>query len=208
MGRKLIGVSVGFLLTIILAFYLFPVEYDTLIGWLAPFFGPWLRFAFMFLFLIFADFAAYPNILIIWAVVGLIAGLFVRSLWGSIPVAIGIFLLAFIMMIVGFIGMLVPLLTGGLGEFDFFALLGSMPPGVALDVFSAPVLGPIIQNLLMGMGEGLPGMGGGLDISSILTILQDAILSVIMQAVKNFVVLVVATTIGGGLGRVIRRPED
>jgi hypothetical protein len=204
MGRKLVGVSVGFLLTIVLSFYLFPVEYDALIGWLAPFFGPWLRFAFMFLFIIFADPITYTNVLIIWAVVGFVAGLFARSIWGSIPVAIGIFLLSFIMMIVGFVGMLVPFLTGGMAEFDFMALLGTMPPGVILDIFSAPVLGPIIESLM----GGILGMGTGFDVSSILTVIQDAILSVIIQAVINLVILVVATAIGGGLGRIIRKPED
>jgi len=208
MGRKLVGVSVGFLLTIVLAFYLFPIEYDALISWLAPFFGPWLRFAFMFLFIIFADPFAYTNVLIIWAIVGLISGLFVRSIWGSIPVAIGIFLLSFIMMIVGFVAMLVPFLTGGMTDFDFMALLGTMPPGVALDIFSAPVLGPIIQSLLGGLGETMGGMGAGFDFSSILTVIQDAILTVIFQAIINFVILVVATAIGGGIGRVIRKPED
>ncbi len=207
MGRKLVGLSVGFLITIVLAFYLFPIQYEGLIGWLAPFFGPWLRFAFMFLFIIFADFLAYPTVLIIWVAVGLIAGLFVRSIWGSIPVAIGIFLLAFIMMIVGFVGMLVPFLSGGMAELDFMALFASMPPGVAFDVFSAPVLGPIIQALMGGMGETLFGMGGG-DMSAILLMLQDAILSVVWQAIKNFAALVVATAIGGLIGRVIRRPED
>ncbi|MFX1562440.1 MAG: hypothetical protein ACFFDP_03950 [Promethearchaeota archaeon] len=208
MGRKLVGLSLGFLLTIVLSFYLFPVEYDGLISWLAPFFGPWLRFAFMFLFIIFADPLAYTNVLMIWAIAGLISGLFVRSIWGSIPVAIGIFLLSFIMMIVGFVAMLVPFLTGGMAGFDFMALLGTMPPGVALDIFSAPVLGPIIQSLMGGLGEALPGMGAGLDITSITAVIQDAILRVIFQAIINFVILVVATAIGGVIGRVIRRPED
>ena len=61
MGRKLIGLTIGFLLTIVLAFYLFPTGYGALIRWLAPYFGPWLRFVFMFIFVLFGDFFSFNH---------------------------------------------------------------------------------------------------------------------------------------------------
>ena len=101
MGRKLIGLSVGFLLTISIAFFMIPVEYNSIILWLAPYFGPWLRFFLMYMFLIFANPLTFTANIAIWAVIGVVAGLFVRSLWGAIPVAIFIYGLAFFMLVIG-----------------------------------------------------------------------------------------------------------
>jgi len=207
MGRKLIGLTVGFLLMIVLAFYLVSPEYDAIVRWLAPYLGPWLRFAFMFLILIFADSFAFPSILIIWVVTGIIAGLLTRSHWGGIPVAIGIFLLTFLMLVVGFAGMLIPLAMGGL-NIDFTAFLAAIPSDVSiLDILSAPVIGPIINMLLGGLGDLFGGGGGGsMGLEAILGSIQGIIVYIIIQAVKNFVTLLICTMIGGGIGRLIKKP--
>jgi hypothetical protein len=205
MGRTLIGLTVGFLLMIVLAFYLVSPEYDAIVRWLAPYLGPWLRFALMFLILIFADSFAFPSILIIWAVTGIIAGLLTRSHWGGIPVSIGIFLLAFLMLVVGFAGMLIPLFMGGL-NIDFMAFFTAIPSDVSiLEILSAPVIGPIIQMIIGSVGD-LFG-GGSLGLDAILGSIQGIIGYIILQAVKNFVTLLVCTMIGGGIGRLIKKPQ-
>jgi hypothetical protein len=205
MGRKLIGLTVGFLLMIVLAFYLVSPEYDAIVRWLAPYLGPWLRFALMFLILIFADSFAFPSILIIWAVTGMFAGLLTRSHWGGIPVSIGIFLLAFLMLVVGFAGMLIPLFMGGLNV-DFMAFFTAIPSDVSiLEILSAPVIGPIIQMIIGSVGD-LFG-GGSLGLDTILGSIQGIIGYIILQAVKNFVTLLVCTMIGGGIGRLIKKPR-
>jgi hypothetical protein len=205
MGRKLIGLTVGFLLMIVLAFYLVSPEYDAIVRWLAPYLGPWLRFALMFLILIFADSFAFPSILIIWAVTGMFAGLLTRSHWGGIPVSIGIFLLAFLMLVVGFAGMLIPLFMGGLNV-DFMAFFTAIPNDVSiLEILSAPVIGPIIQMIIGSVGD-LFG-GGSLGLDTILGSIQGIIGYIILQAVKNFVTLLVCTMIGGGIGRLIKKPQ-
>lgn len=207
MGRKLIGLTVGFLLMIVLAFYLVSPEYDAIVRWLAPYLGPWLRFALMFLILIFADSFAFPSILIIWAVTGIIAGLLTRSHWGGIPVSIGIFLLTFLMMVVGFAGMLIPLFMGGL-NIDFMAFFAAIPSDVSiLDILSAPVIGDIINMILGSAGEMFGGGGGSLGLDAILGSIQGIIVYIILQAVKNFVTLLVCTMIGGGIGRLIKKPQ-
>lgn len=209
MGRKLSGLTVGFLLTLLLAFYLFPPEYDAIIRWLAPFFGPWLRFAFMFLFLVFANPLSYPTVAIIWVIVGLIAGLLCRSHWGAVGVGISIFLLTFLMLIFGVVGMLVPMLTGGsLASLDPIALLGTIPPDVSIfDILSAPVIGPIIESILTGLGDVFGGSGGPtLDIAGLL---QTTIINaIVIPAIMNAVILIIAGVIGGTIGRAIKRPED
>ena len=208
MGRKLIGVSVGFLLTIVLAFYLFPIQYDALIGWLAPFFGPWLRFAFMFLFIIFADFLAYPNVLIIWVVVGLIAGLFVRSLWGAIPVAMVISTLTFIMMLVGLAAAFLPLLlSGGSGGIDFMSILTTIPPDVSVfNILNAPVIGPIMNAVTGGLGD-ITG-GGMTDPTAFMGVLQSILVeTLVLPAALNFIILTVAAVIGGLIGRSFFPPD-
>jgi hypothetical protein len=207
MGRKLIGLTVGFLLMIVLAFYLVSPEYDAIVRWLAPYLGPWLRFALMFLILIFADSFAFPSILIIWAVTGITAGLLTRSHWGGIPVSIGIFLLSFLMMVVGFAGMLIPLFMGG-PSIDFMAFFTAIPSDVSiLEILSAPVIGPIINMLLGSLGDLFGGGGGGsLGLDAILGSIQGIIVYIILQAVKNFVTLLVCTMIGGGIGRLIKKP--
>jgi hypothetical protein len=208
MGRKLIGLTVGFLLMIVLAFYLLSPEYDAIIRWLAPYLGPWLRFALMFLILIFADSFTFPTLLIIWVVTGIIAGLLTRSYWGAIPVAISIFALTFLMLVVGFAGVLLPLFMGGL-DIDFAAFFAAIPSDVSiLDILSAPVIGPIIEMILGGVGDLFGGGGGGsLGLGAILSSIQGIIVYIILQAVKNFVTLLVCTVIGGGIGRLIKRPQ-
>jgi hypothetical protein len=208
MGRKLIGLTVGFLLTVLLAFYMFPPEYDAIIRWLAPFFGPWLRFVFMFLFLVFANPLTYTTVAIIWIIVGLIAGLLSRSHGGAVGVGVVIFLLAFLMLVFGVIGMLVPsLLGGGLAGLDPIALLSTIPPDVSIfEIISAPVIGPIVESLLTGLGDIFGGSGGPtLDIAGLLqTVFLNAL---IVPAIMNAVILIVAGLIGGAIGRAIKRPD-
>jgi hypothetical protein len=208
MGRKLIGLTVGFLLTIVLTFYLISPEYDAIVRWLAPYLGPWLRFALMFLILIFGDSFTFLSLLIVWAVTGIAAGLLTRSYWGAIPVAICIFLLTFLMLVVGFVGMLIPLFTGGGPGIDFMAFFAAIPSDVSvLDILSAPVIGPIIQMLIGGFGDLFGGGGGGsMGLEAILGSIQGIIGYIILQAVKNFVTLLVCTIIGGGIGRLIKKP--
>lgn len=207
MGRKLIGLTVGFLLMIVLAFYLVSPEYDAIVRWLAPYLGPWLRFAFMFLILIFADSFAFPSILIIWAATGIVAGLLTRSYWGAIPVAICIFILTFVMLVVGFVAMLIPLFLGGGPGIDFMAFFAAIPSDVSvLDIISAPVIGPIIQMLLGSLGDLFGGGGGSMGIEAFLASIQGIVGYIILQAVKNFVTLLACTIIGGGIGRLIKKP--
>ncbi len=205
MGRKLIGITVGLLLTIVLAFYLFPPEYNAMVSWLAPFFGSWLRFAFMFLFILLADCFAYPTVLILWVAVGLIAGLFARSTWGSIGIGLVIFLVTFGLMVLGFASIIIPMATD-LGSFDFMGLLGAIPPDVSMfDILGSPVIGDIIS-LLMENTAILPELMA--DPSNILSLILTTFFPVIINGVKNLVILIVCIFIGGFIGRIIRKPES
>lgn len=205
MGRKLIGLSVGFLLTMAMAFFMIPVEYNNIILWLAPYLGPWLRFFLMYLFIIFAHPLTYTSVIVIWGVIGFIMGMFVRSFWGTIPVAIFIFGLTFLMLIVGIVAMVVPLLLSGGGGIDFLAMLSNIPPTVSLfDIIDAPVIGPLIDAATGGL-EGL--LGGGADPSALLTMLQSLIVNtIVLPAVLNFAVLLITAMIGGLIGRRIFPP--
>jgi len=151
MGRKLIGLVTGFTLTVVLAFVFFPPQYDAIIRWLSPYLGPWIRFAFIFLFVIFADCLAYPTVLITWVIVGLVTGLLCRSYWGAIPVAIVIFVLSFLMMIIGFANTVLSLLffSGGLDLDILLVMFTAVPPDVSiLDILNAPIIGPILAVLI------------------------------------------------------------
>ncbi len=208
MGRKLIGLSVGFLLTIALAFFLLPPEFNNIIQWLAPYLGPWLRFLLMFVYIIFAHPLTFTSVIIVWAVIGFISGLFVRSIWGTIPVAIFIFGLTFLMLIVGLVAMIIPFLMSGMGGLDPMSMLANIPPNVSLfDVIDAPVIGPIIDAATGGLGDIL---GGGLtDPSSLGTLLQSFLVNtIILPAVLNFLILVIAAMIGGFIGRMILPPWE
>lgn len=205
MGRKLIGITVGLLLTITLAFYLFPPEYNSLVMWLAPFFGSWLRFAFMFLFILLADCFAYPTVLILWVVVGLVAGLFARSTWGSIGIGIVIFVVTFLLMILGFANIIIPLVTD-FGSFDFVGLLGTIPPDVSMfDILGSPVIGDIISLLMENLAT-LPELMA--DPSNILSLLLSTFLPILINGVKNLIILIVCIFIGGFIGRLIRKPDN
>jgi hypothetical protein len=203
MGRKLIGLSVGFLLTISIAFFMIPIQYNSIILWLAPYFGPWLRFLLMYLFLIFANPLTFVTNIAIWVIIGIVSGLFVRSIWGAIPVAIFIYGLTFFMLIVGIIAMIIPLLMSGGGSLDPLAMLANIPPNVSLfDILSAPVIGPLINALTGGIGD-LVG-GGTPDPNALLALLQSFLLNqIILPAVLNFIILLIATMIGGFIGRLL-----
>ncbi len=208
MGRKLIGLSLGFLLTITIAFFMIPTEYNSIILWLAPFFGPWLRFFLMYLFLIFASPMTFLPIIGIWAAIGFITGLFVRSIWGAIPVAMVIFTLTFLMLIVGLIAMIVPLLLAGGAGIDPLAMLSNIPPNTSLfDVLDAPVIGPIINAITGGIGDLI---GGGIpDPGNLLALLQSILMNIIiLPAVINFIILVVTMMIGGFIGRLLFPVRD
>lgn len=203
MGRKLIGLSVGFLLTISLAFVMIPVQYNNIILWLAPYFGPWLRFFLMYMFLIFAHPLTFTTNIAIWAVIGIISGLFIRSIWGAIPVAIFVFGLTFLMLIVGIVAMVVPLLMSGGGGIDPLAMLSNIPPNVSLfDILNAPVIGPLINALTGGIGDILGG--GAPDPNALLALLQSFLLNtILLPAVLNFIILLVTMMIGGFIGRLL-----
>lgn len=208
MGRKLIGLSVGFLLTISIAFFMIPVEYNNIILWLAPYFGPWLRFFLMYMYLIFANPIQNVAIIGIWAVIGIIAGLFVRSIWGAIPVAIFIHGLAFLMLIIGIVAMIIPLLTGG-GSFDPIGMMSSIPPNVSLfDILGAPVIGPLIEAFTGGIGD-LIGGGGATDPTALLGLIQGYIVNtIVLPAILNYIILMVTTVIGGFIGRLVFPVRD
>lgn len=203
MGRKLIGLSVGFLLTITIAFFMIPVEYNNIILWLAPYFGPWLRFFLMYMFLIFAHPLTFTTNIAIWAVIGIVSGLFIRSIWGAIPVAIFVFGLTFLMLIVGIVAMVVPLLLSGGGGIDPLAMLSNIPPNVSLfDILDAPVIGPLINTLTGGIGDLLGG--GAPDPNALLSLLQSFILNtIVLPAVLNFIILLITMMIGGFIGRLL-----
>jgi hypothetical protein len=210
MGRKLIGLTIGFFLSIAMAYFLFPASYNEIIYWLAPYLGHWLRFFFMYLFLIFGHPIYYPTVLVAWVVIGLIAGLFVRSIWGTIPVVIFIFGLTFLMMIVGLAAVFLPLiLTGAIGSIDFMAMLANIPPGVSLfDILNAPVIGPIISAITGGIGD-ITGGGGVFDPSTIMGVLQNILVNtIILPVVLNFIILLIAAIIGGVIGRAIFPVHD
>jgi hypothetical protein len=204
MGRKLIGITVGILLTIVLAFYLFPPEYNAVVAWLAPFFGSWLRFAFMFLFVLLADCFAYPVVLVVWGVVGVIAGLFARTTWGSISIGIVIYLVTFGLMILGFANIIIPMATD-FASFDLVGLLGTIPPDVSMfDILRSPVIGDIISLLMENIAT-VPEIAG--DPTNILSLLLSTFMPIIINGLKNLVILVACIFIGGYIGRLIWKPE-
>lgn len=209
MGRKLIGLSVGFLLTISIAFFMIPAEYNNIILWLAPYFGPWLRFFLMYMFLIFANPLTFVANIGIWVIIGLIAGLFVRSLWGAIPVAMVIHGLAVLMLIIGLVAMIIPFLTGGGGGIDPIGMLSSIPPSVSLfDILGAPVIGPLIEAFTGGIGDILGG-GGATDPTALLGLLQSYIVgTIVLPAILNYIILMVSTVIGGFIGRLLFPVRD
>jgi hypothetical protein len=208
MGRKLIGVTVGFFLTISLAYFLFPPAYNEIIHWLAPYFGPWLRFFLMYLNMYFGNPIIYPTVLLAWLTIGIIAGLFVRSPWGAIGVAMLISTFTFIMMLVGLAAAFLPLiLSGGAGSIDFIALFTNIPPDVSVfNILSAPVIGPIMNAITGALGD-ITG-GGMMDPNALLAIVQDFILqTLVVPAVLNFIILAVAAVIGGLIGRTFFPPD-
>jgi hypothetical protein len=208
MGRKLIGLTIGFFLTISMAYFLFPVGYSDLLLWLAPYFGPWFRFFLMYLNMYFGNPFLYPTVLIAWVTIGIVAGLFVRSLWGAIPVAILIFTLTFIMMLVGLAAAFLPLLlSGGMGGIDFMALLTNIPPEVSVfNILNAPVIGPIMNAVTGGLGD-ITG-GGMTDPTAFLGVIQSILIeTLVLPALFNFIILTVAAVIGGLIGRSLFPPD-
>ena len=208
MGRKLIGLTIGFFLTISMAYFLFPTGYTDLLLWLAPYFGPWFRFFLMYLNMYFGHPLMYPTVLIAWVTIGLIAGLFARSLWGAIPVAMVISTLTFIMMLVGLAAAFLPLLlSGGSGGIDFMSILTTIPPDVSVfNILNAPVIGPIMNAVTGGLGD-ITG-GGMTDPTAFMGVLQSILVeTLVLPAALNFIILTVSAVIGGVIGRSFFPPD-
>lgn len=185
-----------------------PAEYNNIILWLAPYFGPWLRFILMYMFLIFANPIQCVANIGIWAFIGIVTGLFVRSIWGAIPVVIFIFGLTFLMLIIGLVAMIIPLLLSGGGGFDPVGMLSNIPPNVSLfDILGAPVIGPLIESLTGDIGD-LIG-GGATDPNAFMGLIQGLIVNtIILPAVLNFIILLITAMIGGFIGRLLIPVHD
>jgi len=207
MGRKLIGLTVGFLLTIAMAYFLFPVSYAGMIHWLAPYFGPWLRFFFMYLFILFAHPLTFPAVIVVWVVIGLVTGFFIRTIGGTIGISITIYTLTFLMLIFGLLALILPMvLEGTIGGLDFMAMLTNIPPDLSVfEVLQAPVIGPLIESITGGLGGIL---GGGGDPSALLNALQATLLNtLVIPPIANLVIFTVAGVIGAIIGRMIIPPN-
>jgi hypothetical protein len=107
-------------------------------------------------------------------------------------------------MILGFANIIIPLVTD-LGSFDFVGLLGSIPPDVSMfDILGSPVIGDII-NLVMENMASLPEAMG--DPTNILSLILSTFMPILINGVKNLIILIICIFIGGLIGRLIKKPE-
>ena len=97
-------------------------------------------------------------------------------------------------------------MVSDIGSFDFAGLLGSIPPEVSMfDILGSPVIGDIISLIMENIAT-LPEFMG--DPTNILSLLLSTFMPIIVNGVKNLIILIVCIFIGGFIGRLIKKPED
>ncbi len=70
------------------------------------------------------------------------------------------------------------------------------------DILDAPVIGPLIESATGGLGDIIGGTG--VDPDALVTLLQAYLVNtIVLPPIFNFIILVVATVIGGFIGRLL-----
>jgi len=186
-GSKYFGWLLALVIVLAAGWFLLPAGYETLILWLAPELGNWIRPTLVLVNLMLVDVFTNWMMVAIWGIAGFIGGVLAGTKKGGFVVGLFAWLSSLLLLVFS----VFQLFTSGLN-------LGSLPP-MPPDASLVDVLGiPLVQSAIgeiLGLIGGFGG-GGGLDIMAILT-------PIIIWFVTPLIIVIVAGIIGGAV-----RPKE
>ncbi len=187
-GSKYFGWLLALVIVLAAGWFLLPAGYNTLVLWLAPELGNWIRPTLVLVNIMLVDVFTNWIMVAIWGIAGFIGGVLAGTKKGGFVVGLFTWLSSLLLLVF----CVYQLFMSGLN-------LGSIPPippgSSVVDVLGIPLVQSAIGELLPLIG-GIGGGGGGLDIMALLTPL-------IIWFLTPLIVVIVAAIIGGAV-----RPKE
>ena len=188
-GSKYFGWLAAMVIVLAGGWFLLPVGYETLIQWMAPLMGMYVRPTLVMVNILLVNPLTNPVMAGIWIGAGFIGGIMAGTKKGAFVV--GFVAWIFCIGIAGFCVIQMFMSGISLGTFP------PIPPGTSLvDILSIPVIQDVIGGI-MPMIAGFAGGGGGL----------TDIFSMVLPLLVWFFVPVVLAVVGGIVGAVVRPKE-
>lgn len=197
--RKITAFTLGSVTAFTVGLSIVPVEFGHIIDWLAPLFGESLRVLLSMLFILFGNPFKFTTLALMWAVIGLLCGLIVRKITGSLISAWLVYGITFFVALVSALGIVEVVLDLGILQRpeSLLALMPPIPPGVSLNtILNAPIIGYLFKTL---QETSLSSMGSPTEIISPLAS------AVALNVLKNVLILLVSSLIGCEAGQIIER---
>jgi hypothetical protein len=189
-GSKYFGWLIGLAIVIGAGWFLLPEGYNTLVLWLAPTLGNYTRPIFVLLNAVLVNPLNNLTMVAIWAVAGLVGGMFAGTKKGAFVVGLVIWLTCILAL-----GFLVIQLFFG-GSFSLSSI-PPMPQGTSIaDLLGIPLIQSLIDQAFIILGGFGGGGFGGLDIFGIIT-------PMLVWFIAPLVIVIVA----GMIGATIRKKE-
>ena len=187
-GSKYFGWLLAVVIVLLGGWFLLPAGYNTLVLWLAPQLGNFIRPTLVMVNLLLVNPLTNITMVLVWAGAGFLGGVFAGTKKGAFVVGLMTWLTC--LGALAFCGYLIFTTGLDLGAFP------PLPPGSSLiDVLSIPIFQDMISQLLPLLG-GIGG-GGSIDFMALLT-----------PVIIWFLVPVIVVIITGILGATLRPKED
>ena len=184
-GSKYFGWLLAMIIVLAAGWFLLPAGYETLVLWLAPELGNWIRPTLVLVNIMLVDVFTNWLMVAIWGIAGFIGGALAGTKKGGFVVGLFTWLSGLLLLVFSVYQLL---FVDGLN----MGSIPPIPPGSSLvDVLGIPLVQSMIGEIL-GLIGGFGGGGGGLDIMAILT-------PIIIWFITPVIVVIVAGIIGGAV---------
>jgi len=191
-GSKYFGWLASLVLVLAAGWFLLPTGYVTLVQWLAPVLGNYVRPTFVMVNILVVNPLGNLLMVAIWVIAGLVGGIMSGTKKGGILVA---FMTWFSCVAIGaycLIQFLMPIMEG-----TITMSMPPIPPGTSLaDVLSIPLIQSFVSDL-PGLLASMGGGGSGPDIAGL-------IMSVALYVISPLI----AAIAGGIIGAILRPKEE
>ncbi|HDI52865.1 MAG TPA: DUF11 domain-containing protein [Candidatus Bathyarchaeota archaeon] len=203
--RKLLAYPLCILFAFTLGYLLLHPALRMIADWLSPLLGSSLLTLIVSAYLTLGDPLTYRELLLIWALTGILCGVIIRRRLGGISTAIGIY-----STISAFMGLSLYNIIqrtrdlGLMGDGELLTAIPPLPKGLTIaHLMEAPIIGPLIERLTALMTGGMPSMESMRELLS--TLITQILSPIIIGSAKNIVIVAVSALIGVEVGRLLEK---
>jgi len=191
-GSKYFGWLLSLIIVLAAGWFLLPAGYNTLVQWLAPVLGNYVRPTFVMVNILVVNPLGNLLMVAIWIIAGLVGGIMSGTKKGGILIAFMTWLSCVVIGAFCLIQFLMPIMDG-----TITMSMPPIPPGTSLaDVLSIPIVQSFISDL-PGLLASMGGGGSGPDITGL-------VMSVAVYVISPLIIAI----IGGIVGAVLRPKEE